>query len=383
MPDSAAQKGQAIGLCVALKMGIEQMTGAPATIKMIGGGRAQDPQVGEAALASGQCDFIFIGKGVLVQPDLVNLVKEERESEIRPCIGCGVCIDVQLQEGCAARCSGNAVLGHGDNSYEIPAAQDKKKVLVVGGGVAGVEAARIAAKRGHSVSLYEKSGRIGGQIFYAAAPPHKENMSPLIPYLEQQLKQYQVDVHLNTELTAQQVLALTPDAVICATGVKPSALPIPGFDLTKSAKGVLMGEDTGEHVVIVGGGSVGCETAEFLAEKGKKVVVIELLDTMAEKMVNVARTILMGHLKGLGVVLLTSCRCREITESSVTYEDQQGAVHTVSADTVVAAIGDKPEQGLYQELVGNVPALYNVGDSNRPDSIAEAVTEGYYCGLQL
>lgn len=147
-------------------------------------------------LASGQCDFIFIGKGVLVQPDLVNLIEQDREEEIRPCLGCGVCIDVQLQDGACARCSGNAVLGNGDNDYTIPPAQKPKKVIVVGGGVAGVEAARIAAVRGHQVSLYEKADKIGGQIFYAAAPPHKENMAPLIPYLEHQLEVKHVDVHL-------------------------------------------------------------------------------------------------------------------------------------------------------------------------------------------
>ena len=383
MPDSAAPKGQAIGLCMALKMGIQQMTGAPATIKMIGGGRSQDPNVAEEALASGQCEFIFIGKGVLVQPDLVKLISEGREAEIRPCLGCGVCVDVQLQDGCAARCSGNAVLGHGDNDYTITPASVSRNVVVIGGGVAGVEAARIAARRGHKVSLYEKSSKIGGQIFYAAAPPHKENMEPLIPYLSNQLELNHVDVHLNEELTLDKVLALKPDAVVCATGVTSSCLPIPGFDHTISAKEVLSGLDTGEQVVIIGGGSVGCETAEYLAVKGKHVTVIEMLDTMAEKMVNVTRTILMGHLKGLGVTLLTSCRCQEITDSSVIYQDKEGSLHTIKADTVIASIGDKPENALYGQLKDKVPALYNVGDSEKPDSIAYAVSAGYYCGLEI
>lgn len=383
IPDSGSPKGQAIGLCMALKMGIQQMTGKPAAIKMIGGGRAQDPAVAEAALASGQCDFIFIGKGVLVQPDLVNLIEQDREEEIRPCLGCGVCIDVQLQDGACARCSGNAVLGNGDNDYTIPPAQKPKKVIVVGGGVAGVEAARIAAVRGHQVSLYEKADKIGGQIFYAAAPPHKENMAPLIPYLEHQLEVKHVDVHLNEEITPEKILELKPDAVVCATGVVPSTLPIPGFSHTINAKEVLDGKETGEQIVIIGGGSVGCETAEYLAEKGKKVTVIEMLDTMAEKMVNVARTILMGHLKGLGVTLLTSCKCLEITDSSVACQDKEGTVHTIPADTVVAAVGDKADNALYRALEGKVPELYNIGDSAKPDSIAASVSQGYYCGLGL
>lgn len=383
MPDTASPKGQAVGLCMALKMGIQQMTGSPATIKMIGGGRAQDPKVAEAALTSGQCDFIFIGKGVLVQPDLVNLIDQGREDEIRPCLGCGVCIDSQLQDGECARCSGNAVLGHDDNDYTIPMAETPKNVVVAGGGVAGVEAARIAAKRGHHVSLYERGDRIGGQMFYAVAPPHKENMIPLIPYLERQLELNHVDVHLGSTLTAQDILRMKPDAVVCATGVKPPVLPIPGFDRTVSAKEILTGRESGDRIVIIGGGVVGCETAEYLAEKGKKVTVIEMLDTMAGKMVNVARTILMGHLKGLNVELYTSCRCQEITDTSVTYLDADGQAHTIPADTVIAAVGDRADASLYEELKGKIDEVYNVGDSVQPDSIAAAVSQGYYCGLSL
>lgn len=383
MPDSASAKGQAIGLCMALKMGILKMTGAPATIKMIGGGRAQDPEVAEKALSEGQCDYIFIGKGVLAQPDLVNLIEQGREDEIRPCIGCGVCIDSQLQEGARGKCSGNAVLGHEENDYTITKAEVKKKVVVVGGGVAGVEAARIAAMRGHEVALYEKSDKIGGQIFQAMAPPHKENMKPLIQYLGTQLKIHGVEVHLNTEMTAEKIVEINPDAVVCATGVKPSVLPIPGFDRVVQAKDILMGAACGKDAVIIGGGSVGCETAEYLAQQGKQVTVIEMLDQMAEKMVNVARTILMGHLKGLGVNLLTSCKCKEITDTAVVYVDAEGQEFTINADTVVAAVGDKAENTLYQELQGKVGEVYNVGDSDRPDSIAEAVSQGYYCGLNI
>lgn len=128
IPDTASTKGQAIGLCMALKIGIQQITNAPPTIKFTGGGRSQDPTIAENALSTGMCDFIFIGKGVLSQPDLVNLVKDGREDEIRPCIGCGQCIDSQLQFGRSARCSNNAVLGTNDNDYTINVAAKKRKL---------------------------------------------------------------------------------------------------------------------------------------------------------------------------------------------------------------------------------------------------------------
>ncbi len=135
--------------------------------------------------------------------------------------------------------------------------------------------------------------------------------------------------------------------------------------------------------MIIGGGSVGCETAEYLAEKGKKVTVIEMLDTMAEKMVNVARTILMGHLKGLGVTLLTSCKCLEITDSSVACQDKEGTVHTIPADTVVAAVGDKADNALYRALEGKVPELYNIGTAQSRIPLLHlyhrVITAGWSC----
>ena len=136
-------------------------------------------------------------------------------------------------------------------------------------------------------------------------------------------------------------------------------------------------------VVIIGGGSVGLETAELLAAAGKQVTVLEMLDTLAAKMVNVTRTIVLGHLKGYGVRLLTSCRCQEITDRSVIYQDRGGAVHEIPADTVVIATGDRPDSSLYEALKGKVPELYNVGDSNGAGVIAKAVNQGYYCALKL
>ena len=383
IPGSAAPQCQAVGLCAALKYGIAQMTGAPATIPMIGGGNVQNPEAAENALATQQCDFIFIGHGVLVEPNLVRYMDEGREDEARPCIGCGVCIDSQLQDGATCCCSGNAVIGQGDNDYTIPPAEKAKNIVVIGGGVAGVEAARIAAKRGHKVALYEKGDKIGGQLFPAIKPPYKQNMEALIPYLERQLELNGVEVHLNAELNAEEIVDLHADAVICATGVKPAVLPIKGAEHAVSAKEILMGAPSGNNVVIIGGGSVGCETAEFLAQQEKKVTVIEMLDIIADRMVNVTRTILLGHLKGYGVELLTSCSCQEITDSKVIYKDKEGTVHELEADTVVIAIGDKPETTLYEELEGKVPELYNIGDSAGAGTIAKAVAQGYRLALKL
>lgn len=383
IPDTASGKGQAIGLCIALKMGIQKITGAEPCIKFIGGGRAQDPSVAEAALASGQCDYIFIGKGVLAQPNLVNLIIEGREDEIRPCLGCGHCIDSQLQGGQPGQCSNNAVMGRYDNNYTIPMAATKKKVLIIGGGVAGIEAARIAAIRGHDVTLYEKDGKIGGQIYYASATPYKDNIKPLIPYLEKQLTLTGVKTVLGRAVTLEDILAKNPDTVICATGVIPAVLKVDGSERAIPAKAVLDNSETGARVVIIGGGVVGCETAELLAMNGKEVTIVEMLPTLAGKMVAVNRSILMGHLKNSNVRMLTSCSCTKITEEGVLVKDTNGCESLLPADTVVMSIGDKPNNAIYECLKGKVPELYNIGDSNIPDSIAASVSDGYYTALSL
>ena len=382
-PESAYPDCMAVALCSLMKAGIFLATGKKATVPLIGGGRAQNPVAAEKALKKGRCEMIFIGHGLLVQPDLVNLIEQGREDEIRPCIGCGHCIDHQLQHGGKAICSGNAVLARGDNDYTIPPASTKKRVVVVGGGVAGVEAARIAAIRGHEVDLYEKEKEIGGQMNVACVPPFKQHLGLLKPWLERQLELTGVNVRLGREVTREEILALAPDAVVCATGVKPAHPPIPGVALTVNAKRILEGEKTGRRVVIVGGGSVGCETAELLATQGKTVTVVELRDALAENTGKTAQTILLGHLKARGVTMLTGCRVEQITEKGVTCTMKNGGMRLLAADTVVLAVGDVPDASLYESLKDDGIELYNIGDANGGGIIPNAVYEGYTVGCRL
>ena len=382
-PESAYPDCMAVALCQVMKAGIFLSTGKKATVPMIGGGRAQNPAKAEKALAAGKCEMIFIGHALLVQPDLVRLIEEGREDEVRPCIGCGHCIDHQLQHGGRAICSGNAVLARGDNDYTIPPAQMKKRVVVVGAGVAGVEAARIAALRGHEVDLYERANEIGGQMNVACVPPFKQHLGLLKPWLERQLELTGVRVHLGKEITKEEILAMRPDAVVCATGVKPAHPPIPGVERTVNAKQILEGEKTGKRVVVVGGGSVGCEIAELLATQGKTVTVVEMRDTLAENTGKTAQTILLGHLKARGVTLKTGCRVEKITEKGVTCTLKDGGRRLLGADTVVLATGDPPDASLYESLKNDGFELYNIGDSNGGGIIPNAVYEGYTVGCRI
>ena len=384
MPTSTAKSCQAVGLCQALKYGIYKMTGAPATIKMIGGGRAQNPEAAEKALSENMCEFIFIGHGLMADPHLVRKIAENKEKEIQPCLGCDMCINSQLQDGMALCCSVNPVAGQGDNDYTIKPADKSKKVIVVGGGVAGVEAARIAAMRGHQVDLYEKSDRIGGQFNLAIAPPNKDNFKPLLPWMEYQLEKYHVNVHLNTEINADQISEMNPDVVICATGLKPAKLPITGFERAINAKEVLGGAKTGKDVVIIGGGSVGIETAELIAqEEDKNITIIEMTDTIALNMVNCTRTVVLGHLKADDVHFEMNSMCKEIKEDAVVYIDKEGVEHELHADTVIVSVGDVPNTALFEEVKDKVNEVYNIGDSNGGGLVYKAMQEGYRVALKI
>ena len=382
-PESAYPDCMAVPLCQVVKAGILLTTGKKKTIPLIGGGRAQDPEKAEQAIAKGKCDFIFIGHGLLVQPDLVKLIEEGREDEIRPCIGCGHCINQQLQHGGKAICSGNAVLARGDNDYTIIPAESKKRVAVIGAGIAGVEAARIAAIRGHEVDLYDSSDVAGGQINLADKPPFKDHFRLLRPYLERQLELTGVKTHYGKAMTKEDVIALNADAVVCATGSKPVSLKIDGAERAVFAKDVLAGAQTGKDVVVIGGGSTGCETAEYLGMRGKTVTIVEVTDTLAGNTGKTAQTILLGHLKGYKVRALTGCRTKSITADSVICTDESGKEITLKADTVVMAIGERPDASLYEELKDILPEVYNIGDSNGGGIIPAAVYEGYTVGNKI
>lgn len=172
--------------------------------------------------------------------------------------------------------------------------------------------------------------------------------------------------------------------MICATGLKPAKLPITGFERAVNAKNVLAGTKTGKNVVIIGGGSVGIETAELIAQEGdKNITIIEMTDTIALNMVNCTRTVVLGHLKADGVQFKVNSMCKEIKENTVVYIDKEGVEHEISADTVIVSVGDIPDTTLFEKLHGKVAELYNIGDSNGGGLIYKAMQEGYRVALKI
>jgi len=341
-------------------------------------------ELAEEMLQQGRADLIAMGRNLLVDPELPKKAMEGRFEDIRPCLGCRFCSDVAHTERRGARCQVNATLGR-EREGEIKPASYRKRIMIIGSGPAGLEAARVAALRGHEVLLYEKNARLGGQMVFAAAPPHKIPIQEFTNYLIRQINKLGVKIELGTEVTPHLVESLKPDVVILAagaTGLIPNIKNITQKHVRKVEE-VLQGMPVGEKIAIIGGGLVGCEVADYLSKKGKRVTVLEILPEIPKGRCITVMTRLLDRLRGKGVRILTNVRCREITDTGLVFLDEEGQNQQVEADTVVLAAGSKSNRELYQTVAGLVPETYLAGDCLGPGRIAEAVADGFQIAHSL
>lgn len=355
------------------------------TVPVIAVGRIT-PEAGERILEQGKADLIAIGKGLLADPELPNKVDAGRLEDITPCIVCMGCRDDLLSATVLGiRCEVNATLGR-EGEYKIALAKRPKKILVVGGGPAGMESARVATLRGHQVTLYEKEPRLGGQLIQATIPPHKDRLEPLSRYLETQVRKLGVKIVLGKEATAALVKRLKPEVVILATGVTPFTPEISGLNKAQAvqARDILDGKvEAGDRVVVIGGELVGCETAEFLADKGKRVTVTRRGPEMALGVAAGVRAFLLDRLLAKGVTLLTGVRYNEVTPQGLVLTTTEGETKTIEADTIVLAAGAIPDKKLLEELKGKVPEIYAIGDCVEPRTIRDAIADGFRIAWEI
>ena len=368
------------------------------SIPIIAVGRL-DPELGEKILQEGKADFIGFTKRMLADPELPNKVASGRPEDIAPCTACECCISFRVYRE-PVRCRINAALGSEDG-YVIKPAEKKKKVMVVGSGPAGMEAARVAALRGHEVILYEKEHKLGGLLPLAALVKgiEGEDLVAFVRYFETQMTKLGVKVKLGEEFNPSLIKEINPDAVIVAVGGAPNIPEIPGInrrnvvsgpDLHRMLKIYLrfLGPQVlrwltnfwmplGKRVAVIGGAIQGAELAEFLVKRGKKVTIIAGDEPIADGLPKRKQQRLVEWLGEKGVTIITGAKCEEITDKGLTITTKEGKKQTIEADTIVPVIPFKPNTEMLKTLKGKVPEVYLIGDCSEPRLIMDAIADGW------
>ena len=357
---------------------------AAVNIPVIVAGNMDNPELGSEAIRSGKCDMVGLGRPCLADPDIVNKIAWEQFDQIRPCIRCnyGCSVKVHLNAG-RQGCAVNAQAAYELDTVLHPALE-KKKIVVIGGGPGGCECARVAALRGHEVTLFEAADHLGGAMNMASQPPFKYHDKHLIAYFGNELKRHGVKVCLGTKATAENVKAENPDVVVTACGADAFVPPIPGHELSVLPEKILFDpESAGENVVIIGAGQVGAEIGLWLQDLGRKVTIVEATDKFmpAAHYSDAEHALALLAFKGSKVMLKVSVN--KINADSVEITDADGNAQTLKAETVVMATGFRGNTKTYDEMRANFPMVYNIGDSVKARNVFYAVHEAYELASHL
>jgi 2,4-dienoyl-CoA reductase (NADPH2) len=355
-----------------------------------------DADLGEELLREGKADFIAMTRRLFADPELPNKLATGNIEDIAPCTSCTCC----KAEDAHRRCRINACVGT-EKIYAMEPPGKKKRVLIAGGGPGGMEAARVAASRGHEVTLFEKSSQLGGLLPLAAMVKglEIEDLPAIIGYLKGQITKLGVTIKLGTEVTPSLIEKIKPDVVILATGGIPVPPQIPGIDTQNVVKSAdlhrmlkffikFTGPKTlrwltklwmpiGKRVVIIGGGIQGCELAEFLTKRGRHVTIVDSADALGEDMIRHLKQQLFWWFHEKGVVMMPGVQPVAITEKGLTVLTKEGYKKTIEADSIVPAIPMKPNTELFTSLQRKVPEIYAIGDCNNPRLIADAIADGW------
>ncbi len=396
------------GVFAYLSRGIKEVVNVP----VIASHRINDPEIAREMIVDGMCDMVAMGRSLIADPFLPVKTKLGREDEVVHCIGCGQgCFD-NLFKLMAVECLCNPLAGR-EREWAIEKTNTPRKVMVIGGGAAGMSAAIAAFDKGHDVTLYEKGAYLGGQLYLAAAPPGREEFAQLAMDLDKQVEIRNIKVEFGMEVDKAVIDAEKPDAVILATGAEPLSPPIPGNDMPHVVQAWDVLENsviTGDDVVVLGGGAVGVETAMFLAEKGtlsgdavkfllvnkaeppedlyklastgtKNVTIIEMIDKVGKDIGKSTRWGMLQDLTRLGIKVKVGTKALEIVENGIKVEAEE--IKEIKADTVVMALGSRSNNALQEILEGSNVEFKVVGDAGKIGLAINAIQQGFLAGREV
>ena len=348
-------------------------------------GKLADPDLAQKVIEEGIADFILHGHPSLTDPHWPNKVKRGDAEDICPCIGCNECIYVIMLNR-HTTCAVNPLCGM-EKDYELTPAREKKDVLVIGSGPGGATAAITAAQRGFKVELWEKDAELGGTIIAAGAPDFKVPVKRYVEYLRRQISKNDIKVKLNKEATVEDIIKRKPDTVILAAGSNPIIPEIEGLDklhVVESTAMLKAGTCTGDKVVVLGGGLVGCEAALHLDGQGKEVTIVEELDDILLTVKHALNNdqALRKLIAESNIKILTATRMVKGQEGEVTVE-KGGEKQTIPCDTLVIAVGYVSNRNMEEQLRGKIKQVITIGDNVKPGKIIDAVHQGYHTARLL
>ncbi len=352
-------------------------------IPVIAVGRIRDPRHAEKILKERKADFITMGRALISDPFVPQKAFIGRFDDIVPCISCNRCIK-SIRQGSLA-CTVNPDVGN-EGKRRLQKAENPKRVMVVGGGPGGMKAAQAAAQKGHRVTLYEKNGQLGGMVLMGSKPPQKGVLREYIDYQCRQLEKLSLDIKLNTLVTPEMIEKNQPDVVIVATGSRQMIPDIPGIDKIEFfvVEDVFSeAVDLGNHSVVIGGGEIGAEVADFVSEKGIRVTLVEMGEDIVMDLVRHLSYFLKKRLRDKNVRILTSTQLIGFDDYSILIKDAEGVRKITGYDSVILAMGFKSEQALVERFCGKIEEIHVIGDARAPREIIDAVAEGYEVGAKL
>ena len=377
-PSQYIDKAANVHLAAAIKKAVKVPVSAVGAIT--------DPELMEEILATGQADVILLGRPLLADPYLPTKLRQGREREIHKCIRCNACFGESVETGMSS-CVVNPVIGNEFNDW-IARSQPTtpKKVMVIGGGPGGMEAAVTAAERGHEVVLYEKNAALGGTLLLFKHADFKYPLYELSETLSYKLEKLGVKVVLNANVTKETVEAEAPDVLFIAVGATPTVPPIPGIDSAKVkyAPDVFgYADQLGKNVVVIGAGLVGGETAAYLARNGKKVSLVEMREDVVMDADIFEQAALKVELRKDEVAIYTSTSAKEITAEGLIVKKADGSEELLPADVIVCAVGYTPNRDVFLELANAAPIVHMIGDCRKHGKVTNAMADGYNMALDV